>query len=100
MQTPPPFETVVLLCSTAVFLLRQRVSHVNAYAVQTLPLRCCDFGAYTVASHITAKINRMNGYALFLEGVKYVESVSRVSEATIQLGEDNDVWHSPKSVDI
>ena len=39
----PPFRTVVLLCSTAVFLLGQRVSLVNAYAVQTFPLRCCDF---------------------------------------------------------
>ena len=39
----PPFETVVLLCSTAVFLLPQRVLHVNAYAAATLPLRGCDF---------------------------------------------------------
>ena len=42
-QSRPPFRTVVLLCSTAVFLFKQRVSLVKAYAVQTFPLRCCDF---------------------------------------------------------
>ncbi len=33
----PPFKTVALLCGTAVFLLLQRVSQVNACAVRTCP---------------------------------------------------------------
>ena len=42
-QSRPPFRTVVLLCSTAVFLFPKRKTHVTANATATLCLRCCDF---------------------------------------------------------